>query len=80
MSIVLAPDLRKRRYDEIADRVSMPARHLLWFLLEVAENGKVHPDTLRAHITQRGHDWTPAQVQTFLQELATARCVAFRRQ
>jgi hypothetical protein len=75
MSIILAPDLGKRRYSEIADQVSLPARHLLWFLLEVAENGTVHPDKLRAHSTQSGHDWTEEQVQAFLQELATAHCL-----
>jgi hypothetical protein len=78
MSIILAPDLMQRRYSEIADQVSLPACHLLWFLLEVAENGKIPPDKLRAHITQSGHDWTPVQVQTFLQELATAHCLTFR--
>jgi hypothetical protein len=66
MRIVLAKDLRERHYNEVADQVSMNARHLLWFLLEVAEDGTVRPDKLRDCITQSGHDWTPAQVQTLL--------------
>jgi hypothetical protein len=78
MSIVLAPDLGERRYDEIADRVSMPARHLLWFLLEVTVDGRVSGDKLRAAIKQAGHNWTEEQLVSYLQELATARCVAFR--
>ena len=77
MRIVLAQDLRERHYNEVADQVSMNARHLLWFLLEVAEEGTVLLDTLQARISRSGHDWTPAQVQTFLQELATAHCVTF---
>jgi hypothetical protein len=79
MRIILAPDVEKRQYNEIADKVSMSARYLLCFLLEVAENGKVQPDKLRAHISRSGHGWTPEQVQTSLQELATARCLTFRR-
>jgi hypothetical protein len=51
------------------------ACHLLWFLLEVAEDGKVDPDKLLARVTQSGHDWTQEQVRAFLQELATARCL-----
>jgi hypothetical protein len=78
MRIVLAQDLGERHYDEIADQVSMNARHLLWFLLEVAKDGEeVHLAKLRARIRSSGHGWTPAQVQTFLQELATAHCVTF---
>ena len=78
MRIVLAQDLRERHYNEVADQVSLNARHLLWVLLEVAEEGTVLPDTLQAHLTRSGHDWTPEQVQTFLQELAAARCVTVR--
>jgi hypothetical protein len=78
MRIVLAKDLRERHYNEVADQVSLNARHLLWFLLEVAEKGRVHPDTLQARISRSDHDWTPEQVQAFLQELATAHCVTFR--
>jgi hypothetical protein len=78
MIIVLAPDLKQRRYSEIAERVSMPARHLFWLLVAVAADGRIREERLRAALTQSGHDWTPAQVQVFLQELATARCLAFR--
>jgi predicted transcriptional regulator len=78
MILFLAPNLRQRRYNEIADKISVNACHLLWFLLEVAEDGKVDPDKLRARITQSGHDWTQAQVQAFLHELATACCLTFR--
>jgi hypothetical protein len=73
-SIILAPDLRQRRYNEIADRVSMNARHLLWFLLEVAVDGKVHKDKLRERITESGHDWTEEQLASYLHELATVHC------
>jgi hypothetical protein len=76
MIIVLAPALGQRRYTEIADQVSMPARHLFWLL--VAEDDRIREDALRAAITQSGHDWTQAQVQAFLHELATARCLTFR--
>jgi hypothetical protein len=79
MIIVLAPDLGQRRYTEIADRVSMPARHLFWVLVAVSEDGRIGQDTLRAAITQSGHDWIPAQVQAFLKELASAHCLTFRR-
>jgi hypothetical protein len=78
MTIVLAPDLMQRRYPEIADQVSMPARHLFWVLVAVAVAGRIREDRLRAALTQRGHDWTPAQVQVFLQELASAHCLTFR--
>jgi hypothetical protein len=30
------------------------------------------------HPLPRGHDWTPAQVQAFLHELANAHCLTFR--
>jgi hypothetical protein len=75
MIIVLAPDLWQRRYIEIADRVSMPARHLLWVLVAVAAEGRIREERLRAALKQSGHDWTPVQVQAFLEELATARCL-----
>jgi hypothetical protein len=78
MIIVLALALGQRRYTEIADQVSMPARHLFWLLVAVAEDDRIREDTLRAAITQSGHDWTQAQVQVFLQELATARCLTCR--
>jgi hypothetical protein len=78
MIIVLAPDLMQRRYTEIADQVSMPARHLFWLLVAVAVDGRIREDTLRAAVMQSGHDWTPAQAQASLHELATARCLAFR--
>jgi hypothetical protein len=78
MIIVLAPALGQRRYTEIADQVSMPARHLFWLLVAVAEDDRIREDTLRAAITQSGHDWTQAQVQAFLHELATACCLTFR--
>jgi hypothetical protein len=78
MIIVLAPDLKQRRYTEIAERVSMPARHLFWLLAAVAADGRIREDTLRAALKQSGHDWTTKQVQAFLQELATAHCLTFR--
>ena len=78
MIIVLAPDLMQRRYTEIADQVSMPARHLFWLLVAVAVDGWIREDTLRAAVTQSGHDWTPAQAQAFLKELVTARYLTFR--
>jgi hypothetical protein len=78
MIIVLAPDLMQRRYTEIADQVSMPARHLFWLLVAVAADDRIREDTLRAAVTQSGHDWTPAQVQAFLKELVTARYLTFR--
>jgi hypothetical protein len=78
MRIILAKYLGNRRYNAIADKVSMNARHLLWVLLEVAENGTVQPDKLRARISRSGYDRTQEQVQTFLQELATAHCVTVR--
>jgi hypothetical protein len=77
MGIALAPDLGKRRYDEIADRVSMPARHLLWFLLAVAADGRVGEERLWEAIKEAGHDWTEEQLASYLKELATARCVTF---
>jgi hypothetical protein len=72
--IILAPDLGSRRYDEIADRVSMHARHLLWFLLDVAADGHVSKDKLQARIKQSGHNWTEEQLASYLHELATVRC------
>jgi hypothetical protein len=78
MIIVLAPDLRQRRYTEIADRVSMPARHLFWVLVAVAADGRIGEEMLLAAVTQSGHDWIPAQVQAFLKELASAHCLTFR--
>jgi hypothetical protein len=78
MRIVLAPDLRMRRYDEIADQVSLNARHLLWFLLEAAKEGAVQPVKFRARIRRSGHDWTEEQLASYLQELAVVHCVTFR--
>jgi hypothetical protein len=72
--IILAEDLGKRRYNEIADKVSMNACHLLWFLLEVAADGTVHKAKLRERITKSGHDWTEEQLASYLKELATAHC------
>jgi hypothetical protein len=62
MRIVLTPDLMNRRYTEIADRVSMPARRLFWALVAVAENDRIGEDTLCAAPTQRGYGWTQEQV------------------
>jgi hypothetical protein len=78
MIIVLAPDLIQRRYTEIADQVSMPARHLFWLLVLAAADGRIREDRLRAAITQSGHDWTEEQLASFLKELATARYLTFR--
>jgi hypothetical protein len=78
MRIVLAKDLLERRYDEVAERVSMPTRHLLWFLLDVAEDGRVQEERLRAAIKQAGHNWTEEQLASYLRELASVRCVTFR--
>jgi hypothetical protein len=71
MIIVLAPDLMQRRYTEIADRVSLPARHLFWVLVAVTEDDRIREDRLLAALTQSGHDWTQAQVQAFLWVLCT---------
>ena len=77
MTIVLAPDLMLRRYSGIADKVSMNARHLLWFLLEVAAEGTVQEAKLRARISRSGHGWTEEQLRSYLQELASVRCLTF---
>jgi hypothetical protein len=74
--IVLAPDLGRRRYNTVADRVSMNACHLLWFLLEVAEDGQVHTDRLRQRITKSGHGWTEEQLASYLKELGKAGCLS----
>jgi hypothetical protein len=76
MIIVLVPDLGQRRYSEIADRVSMSARHLFWLL--VAVDGRIGEERLLAALTQSGQGWTPAQVQAFLHQLATAYCLTIR--
>jgi hypothetical protein len=60
--IILAPDLPQCRYDEVANMISMPATHLLWFLVEAAEDGRVDPDRLRTRIRKSGHDWTEEQL------------------
>jgi hypothetical protein len=73
-TLILAKDLGSRQYDEIADRVSMHARHLLWFLLEVAEAGQVRKDKLKDRITQSGHAWTEEELASYLKELSAARC------
>jgi hypothetical protein len=78
MIIVLAPDLMQRRYDEIAEQVSMPACHLFWLLVAVAADDRIREDRLHAALTQSGHGWTPAQVQALLKELARAHCLTFR--
>ena len=78
MRIVLAEGLTDRHKNKLDKQVSLNARHLWRMLLAVAEEATVLPDTLQAHLTRSGHDWTPEQVQTFLQELAAARCVTVR--
>lgn len=76
--IELAPDLRQRRYNEIADRVSMPASHLIWFLLEVEESGRVSWDKLRTAIREAGHGWTKEQLDSYLKELRKSGCLEGR--
>jgi hypothetical protein len=72
--IVLAKDLGQRRYDQVVEGGSMRGRHLLLFLLEVAEDGVVRRDTLMATIRQAGHDWTEEQLDSYLKELSLAHC------
>jgi len=70
------PGMGRRRWAEIADQISAPAKHLLWLVsMNFRPRGYVTYEEAAEYSRRTGYDWSERQLKTYLAELEKAQCI-----